>query len=211
MLFRSIPYGVNKAELIKYIADLVNDKKLEGISNINDESDYRGMRIVIQLRSDANSNVVLNKLYKMTQMQASFSVNNVALVNGRPRTLNLKDLLQAFIDHRHDVVVRRTQFELRKARERAHILEGLMIAVQNIDEVIAIIRGSETPDEAKLRLGERFGLDEVQTQAIIDMRLRALTHLLIDDLQHDIDEIHARIAELELILNDDHEIGRAHV
>ena len=148
--------------------------------------------------------MVLNKLYKMTQMQASFSVNNVALVNGRPRTLNLKDLLQAFIDHRHDVVVRRTQFELRKARERAHILEGLMIAVQNIDEVIAIIRGSETPDEAKLRLGERFGLDEVQTQAIIDMRLRALTHLLIDDLQHDIDEIHARIAELELILNDDH-------
>ena len=204
IIVTEIPYGVNKAELIKYIADLVNDKKLEGISNINDESDYRGMRIVIQLRSDANSNVVLNKLYKMTQMQASFSVNNVALVNGRPRTLNLKDLLQAFIDHRHDVVVRRTQFELRKARERAHILEGLMIAVQNIDEVIAIIRGSETPDEAKLRLGERFGLDEVQTQAIIDMRLRALTHLLIDDLQHDIDEIHARIAELELILNDDH-------
>ena len=204
IIVTEIPYGVNKAELIKYIADLVNDKKLEGISNINDESDYKGMRIVIQLRSDANSNVVLNKLYKMTQMQASFSVNNVALVNGRPRTLNLKDLLQAFIDHRHDVVVRRTQFELRKARERAHILEGLMIAVQNIDEVIAIIRGSETPDEAKLRLGERFGLDEVQTQAIIDMRLRALTHLLIDDLQHDIDEIHARIAELELILNDDH-------
>ncbi len=204
IIVTEIPYGVNKAELIKYIADLVNDKKLEGISNINDESDYRGMRIVIQLRSDANSNVVLNKLYKMTQMQASFSVNNVALVNGRPRTLNLKDLLQAFIDHRHDVVIRRTQFELRKARERAHILEGLMIAVQNIDEVIAIIRGSETPDEAKLRLGERFGLDEVQTQAIIDMRLRALTHLLIDDLQHDIDEIHARIAELELILNDDH-------
>ena len=204
IIVTEIPYGVNKAELIKYIADLVNDKKLEGISNINDESDYRGMRIVIQLRSDANSNVVLNKLYKMTQMQASFSVNNVALVNGRPRTLNLKDLLQAFVDHRHDVVVRRTQFELRKARERAHILEGLMIAVQNIDEVIAIIRGSETPDEAKLRLGERFGLDEVQTQAIIDMRLRALTHLLIDDLQHDIDEIHARIAELELILNDDH-------
>ncbi|MDE6928526.1 MAG: DNA gyrase subunit A, partial [Muribaculaceae bacterium] len=204
IIVTEIPYGVNKAELIKYIADLVNDKKLEGISNINDESDYRGMRIVIQLRSDANSNVVLNKLYKMTQMQASFSVNNVALVNGRPRTLNLKDLLQAFIDHRHDVVIRRTQFELRKARERAHILEGLMIAVQNIDEVIAIIRGSETPDEAKLRLGERFGLDEVQTQAIIDMRLRALTHLLIDDLQHDIDEIHARIAELELILNDAH-------
>ncbi len=204
IIVTEIPYGVNKAELIKYIADLVNDKKLEGISNINDESDYRGMRIVIQLRSDANSNVVLNKLYKMTQMQASFSVNNVALVNGRPRTLNLKELLQAFIDHRHDVVIRRTKFELRKARERAHILEGLMIAVQNIDEVIAIIRGSETPDEAKQRLGERFGLDEVQTQAIIDMRLRALTHLLIDDLQHDIDEIHTRIAELELILNDDH-------
>ncbi|MDE5930774.1 MAG: DNA gyrase subunit A [Muribaculaceae bacterium] len=204
IIVTEIPYGVNKAELIKYIADLVNDKKLEGIANINDESDYRGMRIVIQLRSDANSNVVLNKLYKMTQMQASFSVNNVALVNGRPRTLNLKELLQAFIDHRHEVVIRRTQFELRKARERAHILEGLMIAVQNIDEVIGIIRGSDTPDEAKQRLGERFDLDEVQTQAIIDMRLRALTHLLIDDLQRDIDEIHARIAELELILTDDH-------
>ncbi|MDE6130223.1 MAG: DNA gyrase subunit A, partial [Muribaculaceae bacterium] len=203
IIVTEIPYGVNKAELIKYIADLVNDKKLEGIANINDESDYRGMRIVIQLRSDANSNVVLNKLYKMTQMQASFSVNNVALVNGRPRTLNLKELLQAFIDHRHEVVIRRTQFELRKARERAHILEGLMIAVQNIDEVIGIIRGSDTPDEAKQRLGERFDLDEVQTQAIIDMRLRALTHLLIDDLQRDIDEIHARIAELELILTDD--------
>ncbi|MDE6331857.1 MAG: DNA gyrase subunit A, partial [Muribaculaceae bacterium] len=204
IIVTEIPYGVNKAELIKYIADLVNDKKLEGIANINDESDYRGMRIVIQLRSDANSNVVLNKLYKMTQMQASFSVNNVALVNGRPRTLNLKELLQAFIDHRHDVVIRRTSFELRKARERAHILEGLMVAVQNIDEVIAIIRGSDTPDEAKTRLGERFGLDEIQTQAIIDMRLRALTHLLIDDLQRDIDDIHAKIAELELILTDDH-------
>ncbi len=161
------------------------------------------MRIVIKLRSDANANVVLNKLYKMTPMQSSFSVNNVALVNGRPHTLNLKEILEAFIAHRHEVVTRRTQFELGKARERAHILEGLMIAVQNIEEVIRIIRASDTPDEAKATLGERFALDEVQTQAIVDMRLRSLTHLLIDDLRNDLDEIHRRIAELELILTDD--------
>ncbi len=203
IIVHEIPYGVNKAELIKYIADLVSDKRLDGIADINDESDYKGMRIVIKLRSDANANVVLNKLYKMTPMQSSFSVNNVALINGRPHTLNLKEILEAFIAHRHEVVTRRTQFELGKARERAHILEGLMIAVQNIEEVIRIIRASDTPDEAKATLGERFALDEVQTQAIVDMRLRSLTHLLIDDLRNDLDEIHRRIAELELILTDD--------
>ena len=204
IIIHEIPYGVNKAELVKYIADLVNEKKLDGIANINDESDYKGMRIVIQVKTDANANVVLNKLYKMTQLQSSFSVNNVALVHGRPRTLNMKELLQAFIDHRHEVVIRRTKFELKKARERAHILEGLMIAVENIDEVIQIIRSSATPEEARQRLSDRFGLSEVQTQAIVDMRLRSLTALMIDDLRHDIDEIHAKIAELELILNDDH-------
>ena len=203
IIVHEIPYGVNKAELIKYIADLVSDNRLDGIADINDESDYKGMRIVIKLRSDANANVVLNKLYKMTPMQSSFSVNNVALVNGRPHTLNLKEILEAFIAHRHEVVTRRTQFELGKARERAHVLEGLMIAVQNIEEVIRIIRASDTPDEAKATLGERFALDEVQTQAIVDMRLRSLTHLLIDDLRNDLDEIHRRIAELELILTDD--------
>ncbi len=204
IVIHEIPYGVNKAELVKYIAELVNEKKIDGIADINDESDYKGMRIVIKVKTDANANVVLNKLFKMTQLQASFSVNNVALVNGRPRTLNIKELLQAFVDHRHEVVIRRTNFELRKARERAHILEGLMIAVENIDEVINIIRSSSTPDEARQRLSERFGLSEVQTQAIVDMRLRSLTALMIDDLRRDIDEIHARIAELELILTDDH-------
>ncbi len=197
-----IPYGVNRAELIKNIADLVVDKRLDGISNINDESDRDGMRIVITLKSDANANVVLNKLYKLTAMQSSFSVNNVALVNGRPRTLNLKEILQAFIDHRHEVVTRRTEFELKKARERAHILEGLMIAVQNIAEVIAIIKASKTAEEARNTLAARFGLTDMQTQAIVDMRLRALTGLAIEELQRDLDAIHARIDELLLILND---------
>ena len=197
-----IPYGVNRAELIKNIADLVVDKRLDGISNINDESDRDGMRIVITLKSDANANVVLNKLYKLTAMQSSFSVNNVALVNGRPRTLNLKEILQAFIDHRHEVVTRRTEFELKKARERAHILEGLMIAVQNIDEVIAIIKASKPAEEARNTLAARFGLTDMQTQAIVDMRLRALTGLAIEELQRDLDAIHARIDELLLILND---------
>ena len=155
-------------------------------------------------RSDANAQVVLNKLFKLTAMQSSFSVNNVALVGGRPKTLNLKEILEAFVAHRREVVVRRTQFELRKARERAHILEGLMIAVNNIDEVIAIIKNSPTTEAARARLSERFGLSEIQTQAIVDMRLRALTGLAISELQKDIDEIHARIKELELILADDH-------
>ncbi len=202
IVITEIPYGVNRAELIKSIAELVIEKRLDGIANINDESDRDGMRIVITLKSDANANVVLNKLYKMTAMQSSFSVNNVALVHGRPKTLNLKEILQAFIDHRHDVVTRRTRYELRKAQERAHILEGLMIAVRNIDEVIAIIKSSKTTDEARATLSQRFDLSDPQTQAIVDMRLRALTGLAIEELQADLDAIHARIAELEEILRD---------
>lgn len=204
IIVKEIPYGVNKAELIKYIANLVKDKKLDGISDLNDESDYKGMRIVIKLKQDANANVVLNKLYKMSQMQASFSVNNVALVNGRPRTLNLKELIQAFLDHRHDVVIRRTKFELRKAQERAHILEGLIIASQNIDEVIAIIRGSASTDEARQRLAERFGLSDAQTSAIVEMRLKQLTGLEQEKLTEAFEELQKTIARLEEILNDDH-------
>lgn len=203
IVITEIPYGVNRAELIKSIAELVVEKKVEGIANINDESDRDGMRIVITLRSDANANVVLNKLYKLTALQSSFSVNNVALLNGRPKTLNLKEIIQAFNDHRREVVVRRTEFELKKARERAHILEGLMIAVQNVDEVIAILKSSATTDQARARLSERFGLTEAQTQAIVDMRFRAVTHLAVEELQNDIDELHKRIADLELILSDE--------
>ncbi|MCC8175011.1 MAG: DNA gyrase subunit A [Bacteroidales bacterium] len=204
IVVNEIPYNVNKAELIKDIANLVNEKKLEGIADLNDESDYKGMRIVIKLRADANANVVLNKLYKMTQMQSSFSVNNVALVHGRPKTLNLKELLSHFIDHRHDVVTRRTQYELRKAQERAHILEGLIIASKNIDEVIAIIRSSENDDESKQRLSERFGLSDAQCRAILDMRLKQLQKLDQEKLQNDYDAIMAEIERLQLILNDDH-------
>ena len=204
IVVHEIPYGVNKAELIKYIADLVNEKKLDGIADINDESDYSGMRIVIKLKSDANANVVLNKLYKMTQMQASFSVNNVALVNGRPRTLNLKELLQAFVDHRHDVVVRRTRYELAKAQERAHILEGLIIASKNIDEVIRLIRAAANTDEAKQSLVAAFNLSDAQAQAIVDMRLRNLTQLEQHKLEDDFRRIEELIARLELILSDDH-------
>ncbi len=198
-----IPYNVNKAELIKYIADLVNEKKLDGIADLNDESDYKGMRIIIRLKSDANANVVLNKLYKMTQMQASFSVNNVALVNGRPKTLNLKEILQSFIEHRHEVVIRRTQFELRKAQERAHILEGLIIASQNIDEVIRIIRGSSSTEEARNTLSERFNLTDAQTSAIVEMRLKQLTGLEQDKLRLAYEELQKLIAHLEEILNND--------
>lgn len=208
IIVTEIPYGVNKAELIKYIADLVNEKKLDGIADINDETDYKGMRIVIKLKSDANANVVLNKLYKMTQMQASFSVNNVALVNGRPCTLNIKQIISAFIDHRHEVVIRRTQFELNKARERALILRGLIIASQNIDEVIHIIRSSDDTEQAKLRLAERFDLVEVQTQAIVDMRLKSLTQLEQGKLEADYEKIMDEIARLELILSDPAECRR---
>lgn len=203
IIVHEIPYGVNKAELIKYIADLVNEKKIEGIADINDESDYKGMRIVIKLRQDANANVVLNKLYKMTAMQSTFSVNNVALVDGRPRLLNLKDLVKAFVDHRHDVVIRRTKYELRKAQEQAHILEGLIIACDNIDEVIRIIRHAESPDAAKQQLAKRFGLSDAQTQAIVDMRLRQLTGLEMDNLHARYKELEERIAFLESVLNDD--------
>ena len=199
-----IPYNVNKALLIQYIADLVNEKKLDGIADIHDLSNYKGMRIVIKIKSDANANVVLNKLYKMTQMQSSFSVNNVALVHGRPRTLNLKEILQAFVDHRHEVVIRRTKFELAKAQERAHILEGLIIASQNIDEVIAIIRGSESTDDARAKLTERFGLTDVQTTAIVEMRLKQLTGLEQDKLRQNYEDVMAEIRRLEEILNDDH-------
>lgn len=204
IVVHEIPYNVNKAELIKYIADLVNEKKIDGIADLNDESDYKGMRIIIKLKSDANANVVLNKLYKMTQMQASFSVNNVALVNGRPKVLNLKELLEAFIEHRHDVVIRRTNFELRKARERAHILEGLIIASKNIDEVISIIRSSANDEESKVRLAERFDLSEAQTRAILEMRLKQLQKLDQAKLQDDYDDIMRQIARLEEILNNDH-------
>ena len=197
-----IPYAVNKAELIKYIADLVNEKKLDGIADINDFSSHEGMRIVIKVKADANANVVLNKLYKMTQMQASFSVNNVALVNGRPTILNLKQLLESFVEHRHDVVIRRTKYRLRKAQERAHILEGLIVASQNIDEVIAIIRGADSVDDAKIKLGERFGLDDPQTQAIVDMQLKRLSKLEQDKLTQSYEELQKEIADLELILND---------
>lgn len=202
IIVTEIPYAVNKAELIKYIADLVNDKKLDGIADINDFSSHEGMRIVIKVKTDANANVVLNKLYKMTQMQASFSVNNVALVNGRPTTLNLKQLLESFIEHRHDVVVRRTKFRLNKARDRAHILEGLIIASQNIDEVISIIRAANSVEEAKLTLAERFNLDDAQTQAIVDMQLKNLAKLEQDKLNRNYEEIMKEIEGLELILND---------
>lgn len=198
-----IPYGVNKAELIKYIAELVNDKKIDGIADLNDESDIDGMRIVIRLKSDANANVVLNKLYKMTQLQASFSVNNVALVNGRPQLLNLKQLLEAFIDHRHEVVIRRTRFELNEAQQQDHIIQGLIIASQNIDEVIHIIRNSESTEVAKATLAERFNLSDAQTSAIVEMRLKQLTGLEQDKLHARHQELLATIARLEEILNND--------
>ncbi|MBD5285443.1 MAG: DNA gyrase subunit A [Bacteroides sp.] len=205
IIVTEIPYNVNKAELIKDIANLVNEKRLDGIADLNDESDYKGMRIVIRLKSDANANVVLNKLYKMTQMQASFSVNNVAIVNGRPKTLNLKEILQAFIDHRHDVVIRRTRFELRKAEERAHILLGLIIASENIDEVIKIIRGADSAEDARAKLSERFQLSDPQTLAIVEMRLRNLAKLEQDKLHLQYEELQKLIERLNLILSDEHE------
>ncbi len=198
-----IPYNVNKAELIKNIADLVNEKRIEGISNANDESDREGMRIVIDIKRDANASVVLNKLYKMTALQTSFGVNNVALVNGRPKTLNLRDLIMYFVEHRHEVVVRRTQYDLRKAKERAHILEGLIIASDNIDEVIRIIRAAKTPNEAISGLIERFELTEIQARAIVEMRLRQLTGLMQDQLHAEYEDVMKQIAGYEEILNND--------
>ena len=202
IIVSEIPYNVNKAELIKTIADMVADKRLDGISDINDESDKKGMRIVIDIKKDANASVVLNKLYKMTQLQSAFSVNNVALVNGRPKLLSLKEMLQAFLDHRHDVVIRRSKYRLAKAQDRAHIIEGLIIASDNIDEVVRIIRSSKTTDEARARLSERFGLDEVQTRAIVDMRLRALTNMSQEELHAEYEEIERQIAFLQSVLND---------
>ena len=198
-----IPYAVNKAELIKNIADLVEDKRLDGISNINDESDRSGMRIVIDIKKDANSSVVLNKLYKLTALQSSFSVNNIALVDGRPQILNLKQMIKAFIDHRHEVVIRRTQYELREAEKKAHILEGLIIACDHIDEVIHIIRSSKSPDEARERLIERFGLTDAQSRAIVDMRLRQLTGLEQDKLREEYKALMELIAYYNQILSDD--------
>ena len=198
-----IPYLVNKAELIKNIASLVIDKKIEGISNVNDESDRQGMRIVIDIKRDANSNVVLNKLFKMTALQTSFNTNNIALVNGRPKMLNLKDLIEQFVLHRHEVVIRRTRFELAEAEKRAHILQGLIIASDNIDEVIAIIRGSQSPDEAREKLINRFELSEIQARAIVEMRLRQLTGLEQGKLHAEYEEILKQIEYFNSILNDD--------
>ncbi|WP_299549545.1 DNA gyrase subunit A [Seonamhaeicola sp.] len=195
-----IPYQVNKADMIKKTADLVNDKKLDGISTIRDESDRKGMRIVYVLKRDAIPNIVLNKLYKYTALQSSFSVNNIALVNGRPQLLNLKDLIHHFVEHRHEVVVRRTKYELRKAEERAHILEGLIIASDNIDEVIALIRASANADEAREKLMERFKLTEIQAKAIVEMRLRQLTGLEQDKLRTEYEELIKTIEDLKDIL-----------
>ena len=193
IIVTEIPYAVNKSELIKSIADMVNDHRLEGISNINDESDRSGMRIVIDVKKDTNSNVLLNKLFKMTALQSSFSVNNIALVKGRPNLLNLKDLIRYFVDHRHEVVTRRTQFELNEAEKRAHILQGLIIASDNIDRVVAIIKASKTPDEARENLMAEFNLSDIQARAIVDMRLRQLTGLEVDKLHKEYDELMAKI------------------
>ena len=201
IIVTEIPYQVNKAEMIRKTAELVNDKKVEGISNIRDESDRNGMRIVYVLKRDAIPNIVLNKLYKFTSLQSSFSVNNIALVNGRPQLLNLKQLIHFFVEHRHDVVVRRTKYELRKAEERAHVLEGLIIASDNIDEVIAIIRASVNPEEAKSNLISKFQLSEVQAKAIVDMRLRQLTGLEQDKLRSEFDQLVKTIADLKDILD----------
>ena len=201
IIVSEIPYQVNKAEMIRKTAELVNDKKIEGISTIRDESDRNGMRVVYVLKRDAVPNIVLNKLYKFTALQSSFSVNNIALVKGKPQMLNLKDMIHYFVEHRHDVVVRRTQFELRKAEERAHILEGLIIASDNIDEVIAIIRGSKNPEDARENLIKRFELSEIQAKAIVEMRLRQLTGLEQDKLRTEYDELLKTIADLKDILD----------
>ncbi len=204
IIVNEIPYNVNKKELIENIAALVNEKRIDGISYVNDESDREGMRIVIDVKRDANANVVLNKLFKMTALQTSFGVNNIALVHGRPKLLNLKDLISLFIEHRHEVVIRRTRYDLRKAQERAHILEGLIIASNNIDEVIRIIRAAKTPNEATANLISRFQLSEIQAKAIVEMRLRQLTGLLQDQLHAEYEELEKQIAYYnEILTNDD--------
>ena len=200
IVVNEIPYNVNKKELIESIASLVNEKKIDGISYVNDESDREGMRIVIDVKRNANASVVLNKLFKMTALQTSFGVNNIALVHGRPKLLNLKDLIQLFVEHRHEVIIRRTQYDLRKAKERAHILEGLIIASDNIDEVIRIIRAAKTPNEAITNLMERFQLSEVQARAIVEMRLRQLTGLMQDQLHAEYEDLMKQIAYFEEIL-----------
>ena len=202
IVITEIPYGVNKADLVAGIADLVKEGKITGISNVNDESGRQGMRIVVDVKRDANANVILNKLYKMTAMQSSFSVNCIALVKGRPRLLTLKECVKYFVEHRHDVTIRRTQFDLKKAQERAHILEGLIIACDNIDEVVHIIRGSKTPSDAQRNLEVRFKLDELQSKAIVDMRLAQLTGLRMDQLHAEYEELERQIAYLQQILDD---------
>ena len=201
IIITEIPYQVNKSEMIKKIAELVNDKKIEGISDLRDESDRNGMRVVVEIKRDAIANVVLNKLYKFSSLQTSFSVNNICLVEGRPRLLNLREIIDQFILFRHDVVVRRTRYELKKAEERAHILEGLIIASDNIDEVIEIIKTSDSPDHARERLSDRFGLSEIQTRAIVDMRLRQLTGLEQDKLRSEYEELMKLITDLKDILD----------
>jgi len=200
IVINEIPYQVNKLELIKAVVALVEDKKVEGIAHINDESDREGMRIVVDVKRDANSSVVLNKLFKYTALQSSFSVNNIALVHGRPRLLNLKELIHYFVEHRHEVVIRRTRFELGEAEKRAHLLEGYMIILDNLDEAIKIIRDSKTPDEARTRLMERFGLSEIQSRAIVEMRLRQLTGMEQDKLRAEYEEVLNLIAHLKEIL-----------
>ena len=202
IVITEIPYGCNKQQLIEYIVDLVKEGKLEGISNANDETGRQGMRIVIDVKKDANANVILNKLFKMTALQSSFSVNNIALVKGRPRLLTLKECVKYFVEHRHDVTIRRTKYDLKKAEERAHILEGLIIACDNIDEVVHIIRNSKTPSDAQRNLEKRFDLDELQSKAIVDMRLSQLTGLRIDQLHQEYEEIEKLIAYYQQILSD---------
>lgn len=202
IVITEIPYGVNKADLVKYIADLAVEKKVEGISYVNDESGRQGMRIVVDVKREANANVVLNKLFKMTALQSSFSVNCIALVKGRPRLLSLKDCVRYFIDHRHDVTIRRTRFDLKKAQDRAHILQALIVACDNIDEVVHLIRASKTPQEAVEKLKERFDFDDVQAKAIVDMRLAQLTGLNMDKLHKEYEDLQALIAYLQSILDD---------
>ena len=202
IVVNEIPYGVNKQQLIEYIAELVKEGKLEGISNVNDETGRQGMRIVVDVKRDANANVILNKLFKMTALQSSFSVNCIALVKGRPRLLSLRECIRYFVEHRHDVTIRRTKFDLKKAQERAHILEGLIIACDNIDEVVHLIRSSKTPAEAQEKLEKRFELDELQSKAIVDMRLSQLTGLRMDQLHAEYEELEKQIAYLQQILDD---------
>lgn len=202
IVITEIPYGVNKADLVKYIADLAVEKKIEGISYVNDESGRQGMRIIVDVKREANANVVLNKLFKMTALQSSFSVNCIALVKGRPRLLSLKDCVRHFVEHRHDVTIRRTRFDLKKAQDRAHILQALIVACDNIDEVVHMIRASKTPQEAIEKLKERFGFDDVQAKAIVDMRLAQLTGLNMDKLHKEYDDLQALIAHLQAILDD---------